>query len=140
MLELRGVKLASWLRRQLHNRQRLQWVKSILSHSRLFCCSEGVRPTSGWVYRLLQQRKAVAFLKHPSITIASSLSTIRTTDLRAILADSFAEELLREANFVNPTPEDYQAALAILSQFPDQRITLTDSVTAILANQMNLPV
>jgi predicted nucleic acid-binding protein len=55
-------------------------------------------------------------------------------------AITFTERLICQTNLLNPTPADYQAALQLANRFIDQRITLFDAVTAVLAMQMKLPV
>ena len=55
-------------------------------------------------------------------------------------AIAFAEGLALQTNLISPTPEDYQAALQLMSRFTDQQITLFDAVTAVLALQMQLSV
>lgn len=55
-------------------------------------------------------------------------------------AIAFAERLALQTNLINPTPEDYQAALQLMNRFTDQRITIFDAVTAVLALQTKLPV
>lgn len=55
-------------------------------------------------------------------------------------AIAFSNRLALQTNLLNPTPEDYQAALELTNRFPDQRIALFDAVTAVLAMQMMLPV
>ena len=41
---------------------------------------------------------------------------------------------------VNPEADDYLAAAALLSRYPDQRITLADAVVATLSRRLGLPV
>jgi predicted nucleic acid-binding protein len=52
----------------------------------------------------------------------------------------FAKRLLTEANLLNPTSEDYQDAVQLIEQFPDQKITLVDAVLAVLALNAGVPV
>jgi len=49
-------------------------------------------------------------------------------------------ELLDGSVMLNPEPADYLLAASLLDRFPDQRITLTDAVTAILSRRLRLPV
>lgn len=55
-------------------------------------------------------------------------------------AESFTRRLITEANLINPTPQDYQLARQLISQFPDQKITLFDALVACLSNQIKIPV
>lgn len=52
----------------------------------------------------------------------------------------FSQEIKQKANLINPLPVDYEAATLLSYRFPDQKITLFDAVTAVLANQMKLSV
>jgi predicted nucleic acid-binding protein len=52
----------------------------------------------------------------------------------------FSKEIKQKANLINPNPDDYEAATSLIYKFTDQKITLFDAVTVILANQMNLAV
>lgn len=49
-------------------------------------------------------------------------------------------ELLDGSLLVNPEPADYLSAASLLDRFPDQRITLTDGVTATVSRRLRLPV
>ncbi|WP_373526143.1 type II toxin-antitoxin system VapC family toxin [Nostoc sp.] len=55
-------------------------------------------------------------------------------------AISFARQCREAVHFVNPSEEQYTAAVEKAANFPDQRITLCDAVTAILSQEMKLPV
>ncbi|MEH2291682.1 hypothetical protein [Nostoc sp.] len=48
-------------------------------------------------------------------------------------AISFARQYIGAVDFVNPSQEQYIAAVEKAARFPDQRITLCDAVTAILS-------
>ncbi|MGK7890755.1 MAG: type II toxin-antitoxin system VapC family toxin [Leptolyngbyaceae cyanobacterium] len=56
------------------------------------------------------------------------------------VANVFVNRIKSETNLVNPTVQDYQLAHNLLSQFPDQKITLFDAIVAILSQQFNIPV
>lgn len=47
---------------------------------------------------------------------------------------------MADASLVNPTPEDYREAVARVRTLSDQRITLFDAVTAVLATRLKLEV
>ncbi|MEQ9355042.1 MAG: hypothetical protein RIG63_14605 [Coleofasciculus chthonoplastes F3-SA18-01] len=55
-------------------------------------------------------------------------------------AISFADNIRQTANLINPIDTDYEAAVKLVAKYPDQNITLCDAVTAILANQLKVPV
>jgi predicted nucleic acid-binding protein len=48
--------------------------------------------------------------------------------------------LMSDAALINPEPEDYRQAIAKLKGLPDQKITLFDSLVAVLASRMGLHV
>ena len=49
-------------------------------------------------------------------------------------------ELVAGSLLLNPEPADYLSAASLLDRFPDQRITLTDAVTATVSRRLSLPV
>jgi predicted nucleic acid-binding protein len=55
-------------------------------------------------------------------------------------AISFARQCIGAVHFVNPSQEQYMAAVEKAASFPDQRITVCDAVTAVLSEEMKLPV
>jgi predicted nucleic acid-binding protein len=55
-------------------------------------------------------------------------------------ASRFRQNCLESANFLNPTEEQYLKAIKKVQQFPDQTITIVDTLTAILADELNIPV
>ena len=63
---------------------------------------------------------------------------LRATGFQAAIA--FSNRLAPQTNLLNPTLEDYEAALQFTNCSPDQRITIFDAVTAALAMPMMLPV
>ncbi|HZQ96714.1 MAG TPA: PIN domain-containing protein [Candidatus Sulfotelmatobacter sp.] len=59
------------------------------------------------------------------------------------LGRKVASRWLREMNdaaLVNPSPEDYRQAAALLHAFGDQSITLFDATVAVLASRLAVPV
>jgi predicted nucleic acid-binding protein len=50
------------------------------------------------------------------------------------------EDVRAGAALVNPTPQDYRDATALVSRFPDQSISLFDATLASLASRVDLPV
>ena len=55
-------------------------------------------------------------------------------------ANHFSQNCLESANLLNPTEEQYLKAIKKVQQFPDQTITIVDALTAILADELNIPV
>lgn len=55
-------------------------------------------------------------------------------------ANRFSQNYLESANLLNPTEEQYLKAIKKVQQFPDQTITIVDALTAILADELNIPV
>src|ERR1041384_8852813 len=47
---------------------------------------------------------------------------------------------MADASLVNPTPEDYREAVTRVRALPDQRITLFDALTAVMATRLKLEV
>lgn len=60
------------------------------------------------------------------------------------LGGSYSRQWLREvfdgAVLVNPDAADYLASASLLDRFPDQLITLTDAVTAVLSRRLRIAV
>ncbi len=52
----------------------------------------------------------------------------------------FARDIQQSTNLINARDDDYQAAVRLMERFPDQTITIFDAVTAILVQQMQVPV
>ena len=48
--------------------------------------------------------------------------------------------LIDGVELLNPTGYDYAEAMQQVTRYPDQRITLVDAVTAIVAERLKLPV
>jgi len=55
-------------------------------------------------------------------------------------ATHFTQNCLESANLINPTEDQYFAAIAKAQQFPDQTITIVDALTAIISMQLDIPV
>lgn len=56
------------------------------------------------------------------------------------LALTFLESLVTGSELINPTVNDYLAAQDKVARYPDQRITLFDAITAVVADRLSLPV
>ena len=55
-------------------------------------------------------------------------------------ATYFTQRCLQFNNLINPTEDQYFAAMEKVRQYPDQKITIVDGITAILSQELNLPV
>ncbi|PZV23075.1 MAG: hypothetical protein DCF12_19695 [Snowella sp.] len=55
-------------------------------------------------------------------------------------ATRFSQNCLESTNLLNPTEKQYLEAIKKVKQFPDQTINIVDALTAILANELNIPV
>jgi predicted nucleic acid-binding protein len=57
-------------------------------------------------------------------------------------ANAFAwlDDVREGSAWVNPSPQDYREATALVGRYPDQSITLFDATLAIVAARLNLPV
>ena len=88
-------------------------------------------------YVQLEAEQISAIIPIPVYLETYSLLLYRLGNAQAI---TFARECLEANCLINPTPEDYQTAVSQASRFLDQKITLADATTAILAKAMNLPV
>lgn len=53
---------------------------------------------------------------------------------------TFQQMLIDGVELLNPTDYDYAEAMRQVTRYPDQRITLVDAVTAIVAERLKLPV
>ncbi len=87
--------------------------------------------------KIINQQKLAILVPYP-IYLETHKLILQSLGITATL--KFTRDIEKQVNFINPTAEDYQAATSIITKFPDQKITLFDAVTVILANQINLPV
>ncbi len=87
--------------------------------------------------KIINQQKLAILVPYP-IYLETHKLILQSLGITAALR--FTRDIEKQVNFINPTAEDYQAATSIITKFPDQKITLFDAVTVILANQINLPV
>jgi predicted nucleic acid-binding protein len=64
----------------------------------------------------INQEKLAVIVPYPIYLEAHKL-VLYTSGVRAAIA--FADRLTLQTNLINPTPEDYQAALQLMSRFTD---------------------
>ena len=86
---------------------------------------------------IINQQKLAILVPYP-IYLETHKLILQSLGITAALR--FTKDIEKQVNFINPTPQDYQAATSIITKFPDQKITLFDAITVVLANQINLPV
>jgi predicted nucleic acid-binding protein len=60
--------------------------------------------------------------------------------LGAASSAAWLEDVREGSAWINPSPQDYREATALVGRFPDQSITLFDATLAIVATRLNLPV
>ncbi len=93
--------------------------------------------------RALSELKRIAreswqvIVAYPILLEAYSLALYR---LGREPAATFLEELLDNGTVINPSAEDYLAAVTKLAAFPDQSITLVDATLAVLARRLDIEV
>ncbi|MEL4895422.1 type II toxin-antitoxin system VapC family toxin [Crocosphaera sp. Alani8] len=87
--------------------------------------------------KVINQQK-LAILVPYSIYLETHKLILQSLGITAALR--FTRDIEKQVNFINPTSEDYQAATSIITKFPEQKITLFDAVTVVLASQIKLPV
>ncbi len=86
--------------------------------------------------RLARDKREV-LVAWPTVLEACTLLRFR---LGAAVASRWLSELLETSFVVNPTPEDYLAAVRLVRKFPDQSITLFDATVSVLAQRMKTEV
>ena len=74
---------------------------------------------------------------YPTLCEAQTLVLRR---LGGAYARKWLAEMLEGAVLLNPEPSDYSIAADRLDRFADQRITLVDAVTAVMAGKLGMPV
>ena len=84
---------------------------------------------------LARDRREVV-VPYPTLLEAYSLVLFRMGTNAAFKWLTF----MADASLVNPTPEDYREAVTRVRALPDQRITLFDALTAVMATRLKLEV
>jgi predicted nucleic acid-binding protein len=74
---------------------------------------------------------------YPALCEAHTLVLRR---LGGAYARKWLAEMLEGAILFNPEPSDYSIAADRLHRFPDQRITLVDAVTSVMADKLGMIV
>jgi len=87
--------------------------------------------------KALQEGGLSVVLASPTLLEAYTLILYR---LGHRIVTEWLEDVRAGAALVNPTPQDYRDATALVSRFPDQSISLFDATLATLASRLGLPV
>lgn len=85
----------------------------------------------------LQQENLGVVIAYPTVLEAYSLILYR---LGNETAKTFLQQIVSGVKLVNPTVDDYSAATELVGNFPDQKITLFDGITAIISYRLSSPV
>jgi len=85
--------------------------------------------------RLARERREV-LVAYPTLLEAHALVLFRMGTVGASKWLSF----MAAVGLINPSPDDYQQAMARVRALPDQRITLCDATVATLATRLGLEV
>jgi predicted nucleic acid-binding protein len=86
--------------------------------------------------RLNSERLSVA-VSIPVLCEGYSLILYRLGTKRA---QAWLEEIRSQASTINPSTQDYEVAEDLISEYPDQRLSMFDTVTAVLSERLKLPV
>ena len=87
--------------------------------------------------RRLESEDIAVVVSYPTALEAYSLVMQR---LGTQLALTFVENLVAGSDLINPSANDYLAAMQRVARFPDQKITLFDALIAVMALRLNLSV
>jgi predicted nucleic acid-binding protein len=87
--------------------------------------------------RTLEDENRSVVLAYPTLLEAYTLILHR---LGGPTAARWLDDIRAGTASLNPTTEDYLAALGLVKRFPDQTITLFDATVAALAMRLSLPV
>jgi len=90
----------------------------------------------GDLERLTQEKREV-IIAYPILFESYSLVLYR---LGSRAAASWLKQTMDGASFLNPTPQDYRESAKQLRSFADEKITLFDAITAVVARRLNLQV
>ncbi len=85
----------------------------------------------------LATQQTTVVLAYPTLLEAYTLILNR---LGRPAAHRWLKESLSGAALLNPTPDDYRAAAAMVGLYPDQSITLFDATLAVIAGRLAVPV
>jgi len=87
--------------------------------------------------QLIEKRGWQVAVGYPTLCESHTLALRR---LGGAYARRWLAEMLEGAVLLNPEPSDYSTAAVRLEALADQRITLVDAVTAVMAVKLGMPV
>ena len=82
----------------------------------------------------LQQENLGVIVTYPTLLETYTLVLYRLGNETARV---FLQQIFAGVELINPTVDDYLAATELVKNFPDQRITLFDGLTAIISNRLS---
>lgn len=85
----------------------------------------------------IQALNLKVMIPYPIVLETYTLVLYRLGIQRAI---KFSEEIKESAELIHPLEEDYTLAWQKVQQYPDQKITLFDAVTASISQRLNTPL
>lgn len=77
------------------------------------------------------------FALYPTVTEAYSLVLRRVTPATA---HAWVNDLLARVSLLNPTAEDYHAAVRLVQRYEDQELSLFDALVAVVSGQLEVAV
>ncbi len=87
--------------------------------------------------RRLSRARTSVLVPYPALLETHTLALRR---LGLGTARRWLREIHRSAGLLNPQPDDYDRAVALLERFRDQPITLVDAVLAVLGQETGQPI
>lgn len=87
--------------------------------------------------RRLEQERLSVVVAFP-ILLETYTLVLRRLGLR--VAHRWLEEVRTGASTVNPTQEDYQSTVGYIYTYPDQLLTMFDSMLAVLSKRLDCPI
>jgi predicted nucleic acid-binding protein len=87
--------------------------------------------------KLLEKRGTAVWISYPTLLETYTL-VLRRLGSRS--AHFWLDEVQAGAGLINPTPRDYSEAIRHTYDYPDQPLTLFDTLLAALSARLGLPV
>jgi predicted nucleic acid-binding protein len=85
----------------------------------------------------LDEENIVVVISYHILLEAYGLVLKRLGTAQALI---FLQNLIEGAELIDPTINDYQAAMQKVIRYPDQQISLFDALTAVISERLNIPV
>lgn len=93
--------------------------------------------------RATEELEVLRRQKHKLLISSSTLLETQSLLLRreqSLFVNRYLEALCKGSDLINPSTEDYLAALALLRRFSDQKISLFDASLGVLSQVLKLEV